>query len=322
MNFPAASAPFVLVPGNPMPEGGTARWLTASDGVRLRAMVWPKAEAKGTVFLFGGRTEFAEKYFEVVGELLGRGFAVATVDWRGQGLSDRALADPRKGHIDDFASFGRDIEVVMGDVAPGMPKPWIALAHSMGGNILLRAAHDHPAWFSAVVLSAPMLGLRFGSPGARRAAAAVAACCSLAGLGGRYLPGGTPKAADEVPFDENILTHDAGRYAIYQALVRAEPKLGLGASTLGWLAAAFRSMTLTAAPGYLARIATPVLIAVAGQDGLIDRASLAAAAEGLPQGELVTVENSRHEILMERDECRRVFWAAFDDFIARKVFSG
>jgi lysophospholipase len=304
-----------------MPAGGTARWLTASDGIRLRAMAWPKDGAKGTVFLFGGRTEFAEKYFEVVGELLARGFAVATVDWRGQGLSDRLLDDPRKGHVDDFASFGRDLDVFMTEVAPSMPKPWVALAHSMGGNILLRAAHDHSGWFSAVVLSAPMLGLRFGSPGARRAAAAVAAGCSLLGLGGRYLPGGTPKGADEVPFEENILTHDEGRYAIYQALVRTEPKLGLGASTFGWLAAAFRSMALTAAPAYLAAIKTPVLIVAAAQDGLIDRVALEAAANGLPNGELATVEKSRHEILMERDDCRSVFWAAFDAFIARRVLS-
>jgi lysophospholipase len=191
----------------------------------------------------------------------------------------------------------------------------------MGGNILIRAAHDHPDWFSAVILSAPMLGLRFGSPNARRAAAAVAAGCSLAGFGGRYLPGGTRKGADEVPFTENILTHDEGRYAIYQALVRTEPKLGLGASTFGWLAAAFRSMALAAAPAYLAAIATPVLIAVAAQDDLIDRAALEAAAKNLPNGELVAIPNSRHEILMEKDECRRAFWAAFDGFVARRVFS-
>ena len=32
-----------------------------------------------------------EKYFEVVGELRRRGFAVAVLDWRGQGGSSRLL---------------------------------------------------------------------------------------------------------------------------------------------------------------------------------------------------------------------------------------
>ncbi|HEY4344126.1 MAG TPA: alpha/beta hydrolase [Parvibaculum sp.] len=320
------SAPVVLIPENPMPRGGQARWITASDGVRLRVIAWPPeaaglAHARGTVFVFGGRTEFAEKYFEVVGELLARGFAVATVDWRGQGLSDRALADPRKGHVGNFADFERDISAFMGEVAPALPRPWIALAHSMGGNVLMRALHDHPEWFSACVLSAPMLGLRLGSAFAANLARAVAFSGSMLGFGSRYLPGGTAKAADEVPFSENILTHDERRYAVYQALVRAEPKLGLGASTLGWLFAAFRSIKAAASPAYLAAIKVPVLIALAEEDGLIDRSSLQFAAQHLPQGELVTIEHARHEILIETDPCRAKFWAAFDDFIARHVAS-
>jgi lysophospholipase len=81
-------------------------------------------------------------------------------------------------------------------------------------------------------------------------------------------------------------------------------------------------MAVAAAPDYLAAIGTPVLIALAAEDGLIDRASLVAAAEHLPNGELVTIANARHEILIERDECRRAFWTAFDAFISRRVFSG
>lgn len=326
MNAIIANAPVVLIPENPMPRGGVARWIETGDGVRLRVMVWSPAAAgidaaRGTVFVFGGRTEFAEKYFEVVGELLVRGFAVATVDWRGQGLSDRALADPRKGHVADFASFDLDIATFMEKIAPDLPKPWVALAHSMGGNILLRATHDHPKWFSACVLSAPMLGLRLGSSAAANLARAVAFSGSIIGFAANYLPGGNAKAADETPFSENILTHDERRYALYQALIRAEPKLGLGASTFGWLAAAFRAMAATASPGYLADIKIPVLIAVAENDGLIDRAALEFAAEHLPRGELVTIENARHEILIEKDACRAKFWAAFDDFISRQLAS-
>jgi lysophospholipase len=163
--------------------------------------------------------------------------------------------------------------------------------------------------------------LRLGSAFAARLARAVAFSSAALGLGSRYLPGGTAKAADEVPFDDNILTHDERRYAVYQDLVRAEPKLGLGASTLGWLVAGFRSIKLVASPAYLAEIKTPVLIALAEEDGLIDRVALQFAAEHLPQGELVTVEKARHEILIETDGCRAKFWAVFDDFVARRLKS-
>ena len=46
----------------------------------------------GTVCLFQGRAECIERYFEVVNDLRRRGFAVATIDWRGQGGSDRRAA--------------------------------------------------------------------------------------------------------------------------------------------------------------------------------------------------------------------------------------
>ena len=66
--------------------------LKTPDGVALRFARWaPPPGRKGTVCLFPGRAEFIEKYFETVRDLRARGFAVATIDWRGQG----ALASAR-----------------------------------------------------------------------------------------------------------------------------------------------------------------------------------------------------------------------------------
>ena len=263
-----------------MPAGGRAFWLRAGDGTRLRAMVWNAddtgiAQVRGTVFLFGGRTEFAEKYFETIRDLIARGFAVATLDWRGQGLSQRALPDPRKGHVSDFACFDDDIGTFMAEVAPLMPRPWIGLAHSMGGNALMRLVHDRP--------------------------------------------GGSPKASDETSFEENILTHDRARYAVYQAQIRAEPALALGSPTYGWLNAGLRSVRLLAQSEYLAAIKTPVLILLAGKDRLVAADSLRFAAAHLSKGELVEIAGSHHEIMIETDEIRAQFWKAFDDFVARSA---
>ncbi|PKQ07610.1 MAG: alpha/beta hydrolase [Alphaproteobacteria bacterium HGW-Alphaproteobacteria-12] len=316
------SAPVVLVPGNPMPDGGEARWLRASDSARLRVLTWPApsaSRARGTVFVFGGRTEFAEKYFEVVGELRSRGYAVVTMDWRGQGLSDRLLADWRKGHIDDFWTFERDLARLMIEVAPAFPKPWVALAHSMGGQILLRAAHDHAEWFSAIALSAPMLGLKLGRPALAFTVRALISGLHATGFDERYVPGGSSKTADETPFEENILTHDAERYALLQSLVRAEPKLGLGSATVGWLHAAFRSIGETSRPGYLRAIETPMLICEAAEDALVSSSSLHHAAAMLGNAEHLIVPNARHEILIERDSARAIFWQGFDRLTAKML---
>lgn len=313
-------APIVEIPENPTPRGASAVWIEARDGTRLRAIEWTPesagiAQPRGTVFVFSGRTEFAEKYFEVIGELIARGFAVATLDWRGQGLSDRVLPDPRKGYVGDFVEYDDDLASFMTKIAPDFPKPWIALAHSMGGNILTRGAHDHPEWFSGLVLSAPMLGLRLGKAAGLIRVLALAA--TRFGFGDRYVPGGNAKAAHELPFEETVLTHDARRYAVYQALTRAEPKLGLGSATFGWLAASFRSIERVMTPAWLGAIRLPVMISVAGHDQLIERSSLEAAAKMLPDAQLVAVEGADHEVLIETDDLRAQFWRAFDAFIGR-----
>ena len=103
----------VEIPENPAPLGGRVLALRARDGARLRAALWTPPGARGTVVVLGGRGEFIEKYFEVIEELLSRGFAVAAMDWRGQGGSERALRNPRKGHVDDFALYLRDVQALV-----------------------------------------------------------------------------------------------------------------------------------------------------------------------------------------------------------------
>ena len=87
------------------------------SGARLRYACWNvpgTGVVKGSVVLLTGRGEFIEKYAtEVVGELLGRGYCVYAMDWRGQGLSDRALADRNKGHVDNFSTYMADLQLFL-----------------------------------------------------------------------------------------------------------------------------------------------------------------------------------------------------------------
>ena len=78
----------VSIPANPVPDDAVVGAVTTRDGVTLRfARFAPPPGRKGTVVVLQGRAEYIEKYFETVRDLRARGFAVATFDWRGQGLS-------------------------------------------------------------------------------------------------------------------------------------------------------------------------------------------------------------------------------------------
>ena len=91
------------IPANPVPDDVVSGTIKARDGVELRFARWaPPAGRKGTVCVFTGRGECIEKYFETVRDLRARGFAVAMIDWRGQGHSARQLSDYRKGYVRSF----------------------------------------------------------------------------------------------------------------------------------------------------------------------------------------------------------------------------
>ena len=75
------------------PNGGVVGSVASSGGVIIRFAPWRQTtrRCRGTVCVVQGRSEFIEKYYEVITNLRQRGFAVLAFDWRGQGGSDRLL---------------------------------------------------------------------------------------------------------------------------------------------------------------------------------------------------------------------------------------
>src|SRR3974390_1944946 len=151
----------VSTPASPVPAQVVTGAIKTPDGVTLRFARWaPPRGRKGSVLRLQGRAEFIEKYFETVRDLRARGFAVAAFDWRGQGLSDRLLANRQKRYVRNFSQFPTDVGAMREQIVlPDCPPPIFALGHSMGGAIAIRACHDGSRWFERVVLSAPMIAL-------------------------------------------------------------------------------------------------------------------------------------------------------------------
>jgi lysophospholipase len=306
----------VSTPSNPVPERAVVGTLKTSDGVLLRfARFDPPPGRKGTLCLFPGRSEFIEKYFEVVREAQARGLAVAMLDWRGQGLSERLLRDPLRGHIKKFSQYDTDIEAFMREVVlPDCPPPIFAVAHSMGAAILIRATHRGRRWFDRVILSAPMIDL----PWPRLPSLAKAATKILYATGFRhsYVPStGGAKPVTSYPFLGNTLTSDPVRYARTAEIVEAEPALALASPTVGWLHAATKAMNEFADPAYAKKIRQPMLFIAAGQDQVVSTAATEQFAVRLRSGMHLMIPRARHELLMEQDTYRQQFWAAFDAFV-------
>jgi len=309
----------VSLPKNPTPSGATVGSFKGYDGTELRFARWDatRSPRRGTVCLFGGRNEFIEKYFEVIADLRRRGFAVATMDWRGQGGSQRKLANPRKGYVKGFWQYDRDLIRFMKDVVlPDCPPPFIGLGHSMGGNILLRNATMQGLWFERMVLCSPLLNLNEVTLQHSLSVVHLYAELGCAfGMSKAYVSGGTDAFESCNDFDENFLTTDRERWLRTQAVLDAAPHLGLGSPTVRWLRSALRSCRRISAESYPQRINVPLLLFAAGNDKVVSSRAIEDFAVYAKVSSCILMPGSRHEILQENDIVRTRFWAAFDAYV-------
>lgn len=195
------------------PAPDTVDRLTFADGASLRWAHWrgQGGGAARNIVLLGGRGEFIEKYGEVAHELLGRGFEVWSLDWRGQGLSGRFGGEAAQGHIDSFETYLHDLDAFLTGPAAARRGETVVLAHSMGAHLALRhaARRKEGSGMDRLVLVAPMIDIALPRH-VRAAARGLASAARLAGMGRRYAPGQRAMVGVE-PVEQSRRTRDAAR---------------------------------------------------------------------------------------------------------------
>lgn len=302
---------FIDIAGNPLPGGASVEDISAPDGARLRAAFFPAERPRGTVVLVTGWSEFIEKYFETVRDLQARNLNVAMMDWRGQGLSDRDSARAMKwsGY---FETLKEDLRhFTEHHVKPRFAAPYILMTHSMGGLPGLMLLAEGYEGFSRAVLCAPMTRLFPEMPNKVIAFAASAACTF------GFANTETSRSRDHSEaFEGNIFTSDKTRHARFRDLKLAAPDAASTTPTYGWVKAAMAGSANIHAPGALVGIKVPVLIISAGNEQQIDGADHAIIAASSDMISQEIIPGALHEIMMERDAIRALYFKAFDDFVA------
>ncbi len=290
-----------------LPPGGTIETWHADDDWPLRVGVW-RGGARGTLLLLNGRGDFLEKYCEAVWRWRARGWAVVAPDWRGQGGSGRWLWSSGG---DGFARLIADLNMIAARAAM-MEGQLVAVGHSMGGHLLLRAmAQETAPPISRAVLLAPMLGLR-----AATVARVLARGAVWLGLGARVAIGqGVRSAADDAR-RAALLTGDPARQTDEAWWLARHPELDGGGATWGWLDAALQSI---AGLGVRGRITTAdrVRAVLAGNDRVVDnRAGTTVLGRMIgPARILGVIAGAEHELLRETDPVRAALLARIDPFL-------
>ncbi len=306
------AAPLFRVDGGPVLPDGAAEWFVARSGRRLRvAHFAPAGAPRGSVVLSTGRTEQIEKYGEVIGELVVRGFVVLAHDWAGHGLSARFGGDPL--HCDIIGGTSAlldDLDDILGAYATRLPGRWVAVAHSMGAALTALALCRGETRFAAAALCAPMVAFSVGKLPFWLIRTVVETTARAAGETRL-----ARKQADpiELTFEQNLLTHDRARFERTRVLYQAHPELRLGEPTWRWLRFAVEVREGLVARGAPENIRCPLVAVAAGEDRIVDSVAIRDFAARVPRARYVEVPGSFHEILMETDERRALFWRAFDE---------
>lgn len=308
------------IPANPMPEGGLGGYFFTRDKVKLRYGLWPKTRgrSKGTVCIVHGRTEFIEKYYETITNMQERGFNVATFDWRGQGGSERLIANTKLGYVDTFEDYGIDLKSFHSDILlPDCPPPYYLVGHSMGGLVSLMAAAKDRLMFDRIFLSAPMLSLD-RLPLSLSNMTRVAEGLCFAGLGNVPLRRKADRSPSENTFPGNPLTSDFYRYNRTIEVFKARPDLEVGSPTVRWLAAAFGAMKLAARHDFPSQIKAPVLMLAAARDEVVSTPAIENLGLRMRSGRHAVIGAARHELFVENDDIRAQVFAAFDAFVTEQ----
>lgn len=280
---------------------GVCHWVTCADGVRIRVGHWTAENAKGTVLIFPGRTEYVEKYGRTAGDLTKLGYSCVTLDWRGQGIADRLLDNPAIGHVGVFEDYQLDVKATLSHVKKlGLPEPYFLLAHSMGGCIGLRSIYDDLN-VKAAAFSAPMWGIKM-SPALRPIAWGLSSVSKPLGFSGVFAPGQQAETyVLRADAQDNTLTSDVSSFDMLKNQLIMHPDLALGGPSLHWLNESLREMrTLSQRPSP----ELPCVTFLGTDESIVDSGRIYDRMKNWPNGELVVLEKGRHEVLMERPELR------------------
>ena len=288
------------------------------DGVSIRYAALRQAKVDRAILIVNGRVESYLKYQELAWDLWRQGYSLYLIDHRGQGMSDRLLADQEKGYVDQFDDYVVDLkqfhdQVIMAD----QPAKLFLLAHSMGGAISARYLARWPDDIRAAVLSSPMMGINLGGLPKWLAKGLTATIATVGGWLGEPPYGPGQGSYESHPFTDNGLSHSEARYQAFRQVYEQQPQIKLGGVTAHWIREGIAAGDDAIAEA--ATIRTPLLLLQAGDDEVVDNAAqdafcTKAKCEG---GKPLRIEGAWHELFIEADAQRLPALTATLNFFAR-----
>jgi lysophospholipase len=271
--------------------------------------------ATNCLVILPGRSEPVEKYAEVIHDLAqtdsGKKMNFFLMDHRGQGSSERMAALSDMGYVDQFQNYVRDLDTFLKfeNLDKKCEKKFM-LAHSMGAGIATAFLLEHQNYFDKVALSSPMLKI-MTKPYAYGVARAIVEASTLAGRGAKFAVGqkGFNPAEN---FEENKFTSSLPRFKMTMAIYELYPKTKLGGVSNKWVLEVMKGTNKLRSRYH--EISTPLRVYHAGLEAYSWPVEMIKFCDEAVNCKRTFFPNSKHEVLMDQDETRKVIIASLNEF--------
>ncbi len=289
---------------------------TSTDGLKIQYYYAIHPEAKATIVMVHGFTEFFGKYHEVAYNFYDQGYSFFFIEQRGHGLSERKISKDYLVHVDDFSEYVSDLKSLMDQIVLPMTENdrHLLYCHSMGGAVGTLFLEQNPGYFDAAVLSSPMLKMRFGGFPDWQAKALDKVAGALK-WSKRPMPGAEPFDETKPDF-ENSCSLSRARFD-YQFEIRAKNKTSytMNSGTYGWVHAAMKATEELRKKAGVIHI--PVLILQAGLDDMVDNSGQDEVVKKLRHAELRHFPNAKHEIFNCTEDSLRKYYSVIFRFLEK-----
>ena len=265
------------------------------DGKKLYFEYFLKENAKASVVIVHGLSEFTKKFYEITWYFLGEGYNVFLYDQRCHGRSCRLGARSDILHVDRFTDYARDLnEYINSIVLKASSAPIYLYSHSMGGAA---AALYLSKWQNTVkkaVMSAPLFEPCVAKVSHRVARASALFCTVVFGKTRKFWT-----SSEFNPETPHRKTHDASysRFNHNMDLRRNNREYQTTPMSNGWV---YNSLCLRSqiTKGKLpSKIKTPILLISAENDKVVEIAPQIEFAKNCKVCTLITLKDANHAML-------------------------
>jgi len=290
---------------------------TGVNGVTINYAYSNREHNNRDLVISPGRCESFLKYKELCYDFSQQGYNIYILDHRGQGLSQRMLANKHKGYVQQFDHYAEDLHTFIhtivslkGNFPPNENPPYL-LAHSMGGAIALRMLELYPGVVKAALLSSPMLAINSGHIPSWLAKLLIKSGQIINRFIDKepwYFLG--QKDYQAPLYSDNNLTKSAVRYQHFIDVYKSQPEIQLGGVTIHWLNEAIN--VKSAIFKQIEAVRTPIRILQAGSDTIVDNNAQTEFCKKLhalnsqycPDKKPIIIADAQHELFFEQDKYR------------------